>query len=217
METMDQRISYPPLVSQLEHRLLEGIVSGDLEPGCRLNESRLAKEMDMSRTPLREALHRLVGAGLIASEPRRGFFVPPLSRSEAEELYELVSLIESAAVDHSAQMEKVDLERLQSLTRQRAKSPDSPRRSLKLDRKWHSALLVGVENELLLEELSSLKRRLLRYELAFQHSTRRVDVAVEGHRAIESALERGRPDQVAQLLREHWENGLRLVRRAEIF
>lgn len=214
---MGEALSLTPLVARLQQRVQEGIVSGDLEPGSRLNESRLAEEVQVSRTPLREALQRLVGAGLIASQPRKGFFVPPLSRSEAEDLYHLVGLIESAAFEHAGETEAVAVEQLRSISERRRRAREDPRLSFRLDQKWHSALLAGVRNELLLEQLRLLKHRLLRYELAFQYSSERVAEALDDHRMIEDALDEGRSGEVPALLRRHWEHGLQMARRSEVF
>src|SRR3546814_21118123 len=58
------------------------------QPGQRLNEGELARELDISRTPLREAMHRLVSEGLLALVSGRGFFALPLEVKEVFDLYE---------------------------------------------------------------------------------------------------------------------------------
>lgn len=214
---MSETFSHPPLVTSLRRRLLDGILSGEFESGTRLNESELADELGVSRTPLREALHRLVGARFLDSKARKGFFVPPLSRREAEDLYHAVGVLEAAVFEHDAVASDVQLERLGRISREREQVKDDPRRNIELDREWHSELLAGAENEFLLQELSDLKQRMLRYELAFQHSVERVEVALEGHREIEDALDGGRAERIPALLREHWEEGLMLVQDSDCF
>src|SRR3546814_18030712 len=57
------------------------------QPGQRLNEGELARELEISRTPLREAMHRLVSEGLLALVSGRGFFARPLGVKEVFDLY----------------------------------------------------------------------------------------------------------------------------------
>lgn len=200
-----------PLVDHLRQILLERIISGDLEPGSSLNQLALTEELDVSRTPLREALQRLVGERFIDARPDRGFFVPRLDPREGRELYETVSILESAAFERQRALTREEIRELRSISQRRAEALDQPRRSLELDREWHECLLSGVENRVLLSRLNDLKRRLLRYELAFQHDPDRVRTALEEHREIEDALVRGTPDEITGLLRKHWEHGRQLA------
>lgn len=201
-----------PLVDHLRQLLLEDIISGDLEPGSSLNQLALTEELAVSRTPLREALQRLVGERFIDKQPDRGFFVPPLDPREGRELYESVGMLEASSFRRQAPLSRADLRDLRSLTERRRDSIGRPRESLELDRTWHDRLLAGVENRLILRRLETLKKRLLRYELAFQHDDDRVRVAIEQHRMMEDAVAEGESDEVPGILRRHWEQGKQLVR-----
>src|SRR3546814_9325095 len=68
------------------------------QPGQRLNEGELARELEISRTPLREAMHRLVSEGLLALVSGRGFFARPLEVKEVFDLYEARLGLEIAIV-----------------------------------------------------------------------------------------------------------------------
>lgn len=201
-----------PLVDHLRQLLLEDIISGDLEPGSSLNQLALTEELEVSRTPLREALQRLVGERFIDKEPDRGFFVPRLDPREGWELYETVGMLEATCFRRLPPLSRDDVRELRSLTEQRREAIGSPRDSLELDRRWHELLLAEVENRLILHRLERLKKRLLRYELAFQHGDDRVRVAIEQHRLMEDALAEGASDEVPEMLRRHWEQGKQLVR-----
>lgn len=200
------------LVDHLRQLLLEDIISGELEPGSSLNQLALTEELAVSRTPLREALQRLVGERFIDKEPDRGFFVPPLDPREGRELYESVGMLEASSFRRQPPLSRDDLRALRSLTERRREAVGSPRDSLELDREWHDRLLSGVENRLILGRLETLKKRLLRYELTFQHDDDRVRVAIEQHRAMEDAVAEGRSDEIPAILRRHWEQGKQLVR-----
>lgn len=201
-----------PLVDHLRQLLLEDIISGDLEPGSSLNQLALTEKLAVSRTPLREALQRLVGERFIDKQPDRGFFVPPLDPREGRELYESVGMLEASSFRRQPRLSRADVRELRSLTERRREAIGSPRTSLELDREWHGRLLAGVENRLILQRLETLKKRLLRYELTFQHDDDRVRVAVEQHRMMEDAVADGTSDEVPNILRRHWEQGKQLVR-----
>ena len=89
-------------VTSIRERVFEylkaGVLSGHLNPGERLTEEHLAKEMGVSRTPVREALHKLESEGLIKPLETRGFIVSHDSKDEIEELFEIRSLLEGHAL-----------------------------------------------------------------------------------------------------------------------
>ncbi len=75
-------------------RLRERIFAGELPPGSFLDEVRLAQELSISRTPLREALKVLTAEGLVRHEPRRGCFVAEVTEQDLDdELRELVGRV----------------------------------------------------------------------------------------------------------------------------
>jgi DNA-binding GntR family transcriptional regulator len=89
------------------------IASGDLKPEVPISELVLAKELDMSRTPVREALGQLVAEGLLEQTPNRGTLVVQLKRQDIIELYELREALEAYSARKAAQLQlrAVDLQR----------------------------------------------------------------------------------------------------------
>lgn len=85
-------------VEALYGKLKDLTVDFRIRPGERINEVALARELDASRTPLREALNRLVAEQLIAFQPGKGFFCRPLDPETIYELYEMREVIEAATV-----------------------------------------------------------------------------------------------------------------------
>jgi len=84
-------------------RIREQIVEGVLEPGDRLNERILCEQMGVSRTPLREAIKKLAGEGLVRLEPNRGAVVHQLSRDEVAAAFEVIASLEALSGDLAAQ------------------------------------------------------------------------------------------------------------------
>lgn len=91
---LDDGDPFPSLAEALYERLWKRIVNLEFAPGARLSEEALAKELGVSRTPVREALLRLGQVGLVRVSPRRGFAVPTISRADLIELYDLRAALE---------------------------------------------------------------------------------------------------------------------------
>ena len=89
----------PPttLRAHVVQRLREDILSGRYRPGDRLNESSIAREFQMSRIPVREALFELREVGLVMSRERRGMFVTSLSAEEVQQINAVRILLEAEA------------------------------------------------------------------------------------------------------------------------
>ena len=77
--------------------LWDRILSRDLHPGQKLSDLRLSEELGVSRTPVREALHRLVQDGVVNYSPNRGFFVASFSANDIAEIFDLRAVLEALA------------------------------------------------------------------------------------------------------------------------
>lgn len=85
-------------VSDVHAQLKEMVILFKIKPGERVNEGELADRLGISRTPLREALHRLVAENMLTMVPNRGFYGRQLASQEVFDLYELRSAIEATAI-----------------------------------------------------------------------------------------------------------------------
>jgi DNA-binding GntR family transcriptional regulator len=86
----------------------ERIVRGDLGDDRQIRQDALAAELGVSKIPLREALGRLEQEGLLVSHPNRGYFVPPRTGAQADEIFALRLSIEPAAAAHTARHASAD-------------------------------------------------------------------------------------------------------------
>ena len=93
-----QQLDREGLVQRVAKLLSKAIISGQLAPGARLSESVVARELGVSRAPVREAARLLESSGLVTSEPNRGFFVRQVSAKALDDLYELRLAIETAVI-----------------------------------------------------------------------------------------------------------------------
>ena len=118
------------LVDQVLARLEPLFAAGAFRPGERLNEARLAADMQISRGPLREAARMLAQRGWLVAQANRGFFVRSFDLSEVREIYEARRLLETIALDKALPaLSEADAEGLRSafaVIEERAAAPDDP-------------------------------------------------------------------------------------------
>jgi DNA-binding GntR family transcriptional regulator len=199
----------PPIARRaLRHdvrrEILAMIFDGRLPPGRRINERDLGAELEVSRTPIREALLGLEGEGFVESRPARGFAPVPLSARDVNEVYPMVAALEVLAV-RSTPPERLrrPLPELERLADHMAAARDA-RRAQELDDRWHRRLVADCGNERLLRTLAALKRVVRRYELAWMADEDRVETSTAQHHAIVEALGRDDVDRAAELLDLNW-------------
>ena len=92
------QINHSPLGDQVYAIIWERIISGQLGPGDKLSDLRLSEDLGVSRTPVREALHRLAQNGIVRHESRRGFFLARFSSQDVAEVYDIRTALESLSV-----------------------------------------------------------------------------------------------------------------------
>ncbi|MGN6404414.1 GntR family transcriptional regulator [Sinomonas sp.] len=91
-------IATRPTAVIIADQLREGIIEGVFEPGDQINEAQVATQLNVSRGPVREALHRLMQEGILIGRPNRGVFVRKLTADDVIEVYQAREAIELAAV-----------------------------------------------------------------------------------------------------------------------
>ncbi len=118
-------------LSEQAYRLIRRkLTSGELTAGKQISEPSLAKELGMSRTPVREALRKLEFEGFLEQVPRHGTLVRKLDRQDVDELYEVRELLEShAAAVAALRITPADIEMLEQLCQQMREIADELRKS----------------------------------------------------------------------------------------
>ena len=189
------------LVDLVRNRILSGAVSTDQA----IRQDALAAELGVSKIPLREALARLEEEGLIRSQANRGFFVAPLSTSEAKEVYELRIKLEPEATALAAEMASEGdhahavetLNTLYSVTDERGDGVGA------FNRAFHRALFRPCGKPItvnILERLQVLSERYVRMHL---EPLGRDERANEEHRELLQAWLARDADRVAALVHAH--------------
>lgn len=165
------------------------IVEGRLAAGDRVNEVRLAAQLGVSRTPLREALSGLVAEGALIARPRLGYFVRPLSLEEFGQIYDIRPLLDPEALRLAGVPAADRIARLEKLNTQLKRATGL--RAIELDDAWHLELLADCPNKVLIELIQNMIVRTRRYELALMREQKHVSGATQEHEIILAALKAG--------------------------
>jgi DNA-binding GntR family transcriptional regulator len=201
-------ISKKPLREEIHALLRERIVAGRVLPGSRLQDVQLAEELGVSRTPIREALLRLVREGLVENDPHRGFFVAPLSRQEVLETYPIVWTLECLAQESCGPPTPQQIQALRQINAELAAVTDDPLRRHELDLHWHATLVEPCGNQRLKDLIAGLEQIIHRYECVYMLDPSLVRGSVRDHTEIIKALGDNKPEVARRLLQQHWRNGM---------
>lgn len=218
--TAGQEPAGRPLQGQSAYeRLCEEIRSGALKPGARLLETEIAERLNISRTPVREAIRRLESEGLVDHLPRTGAVVRTLDYPEIMELYEMRTVLEGTAARLAARAASpVELEELKSINAEMAGATGDGKALVRLNRQFHARLMDAARNRFLLRSAETVEKTLLILGRSSMESPERAREAVEEHGAVLAALEARDGEAAERAMRRHLENAqltrLRMLRQA---
>jgi len=181
------------------------IVDGRLGAGERVNEVRLAEQLGVSRTPLREALSGLVAEGALMARPRLGYFVRPLTLEEFEQIYDIRPLLDPEALRLAGIPSAKRIARLEKLNAQLHEATGL--RAIEIDDAWHMELIADCPNKVLIEFIQNIIVRTRRYELALMREQANVTTATGDHERILSALKAGNLDAACAGLKRNMQSG----------
>jgi len=201
-------IARAPLSAEVYRQVLQRINSGDLAPGARVRDTDLAAKLGVSRTPVREALHRLSRDGAIENSIGRGFRVRPLDPVELRETGAILGGLESLALKLSPEPSEERLERLRSLDRTLEQTRGDAARCLDLEDEWHRTLLEDCPNRRLLELIASLRLVTRRYLAAYMRDAGRLSLSTLPHGRILQAFKDGGRDSAATAFDQQWHRAL---------
>lgn len=199
-------ISRDNISDSVAHAVRDMIVDGRLPPGERINEVHLAANLGVSRTPLREALAKLVQEGALRSIPRIGYFVRELSLEEFEQIYDLRPLFDPEALRLAGLPSAERMARLKALNDEIENARD-PNAVIDLDDEWHLELIADCPNKVLIDFIKQIIQRTRRYEIALMREKKNVAVATANHKAIMSALKKRDLDAACAALKLNMQTG----------
>ncbi len=195
----------------VKERLLDGTYSG----GTLLSENELARQLELSRTPVRQAFLQLEAEELLELYPRRGALVRPISPSEADDVLEARLLIEEHCVRRVAARGVALATTLsESIAEQERALETGGTGFAAADREFHRAIVGANENPILIRQYDALRDRLQRISAtAVARDPTRTAPFIAEHREIAAAIERRDPGRAAELIEAHLRRAHELARR----
>lgn len=211
---MPNRFQRPKTVAEEVYDYLrEEFFAGNIEPGRWLREQEVAEALQVSRTPVREAIRKLAQEGLMRFSPNRGAQVRPLGLAEAEDVYAVRDRLEGLAARlAAARAGPDDVAALrQRLERMQALAPDDYVGQIRADNDLHLCIAALSGNEVLGEMVQRLNDRMARAKVI----TRDVNVselARTQHLAIVDAIARHDEAGAEEAMRRHVLMNLEVIR-----
>jgi DNA-binding GntR family transcriptional regulator len=194
----------------------ERIVTGRLPAGVVLDESALAVEVGVDAPVVREALCFLQRDGFVREADDGSFAVSELDELELRETYPVALLLEGLAVRSTPEYPGDAIARLREINADMERDGGDPAAAATHDFRFHEELVRHCDNEQLLATLRPLKRRLLRYELAYMAVQRNVGRSVAQHAEIVDALDRDDREAAACAVEANFRDAMpRLLERLE--
>jgi DNA-binding GntR family transcriptional regulator len=183
----------------------DGILEGRLRPGDRLKEDMIAKELEVSRTPVREAIAMLQAEGLLEAQQHRGAMVRSYTPAELEEIYDLRSILEGYAARRAAtRITTRELARLQtSVERMEKLEPKDLEHLVQQNGIFHDTILQAADSQRLLAMVSQTRALPLIYQSYAWYTPAQLSLSLEYHRRVLSALERRDAEQAEYDMRHH--------------
>jgi DNA-binding GntR family transcriptional regulator len=191
------KIHHSPLGDQVYAIIWDRIISRQIGPGDKLSDLRLSEDLGVSRTPVREALHRLAQDGIVRSESRRGFFLTSFSSQDVAEVYDIRTALEALsvrlAVPHLADAELDQAQRALEASREQIthggeRAEEHWEHWLTIDRAFHRLLAQRAQNRRLESLLASLQAQIGVFQVYGIHSSPLRLLSIDHHEAILAAL-----------------------------
>ena len=201
-------IARVPLRDEVYRQVLDRIQRGHYSDGARLQDTELASDLGVSRTPVREALIRLAREGVLDSSMGRGFRVRGLDPAELREVGVILGALEALALRLSSGPAPSQLERLAELDRRLERTRGDAVACLDLEDEWHRILLEACPNRRLLDLVASLRQVPRRYLAAYMREAGRLSLSTLPHARVLTALRERGHDSAAAVFEQQWRKGL---------
>jgi DNA-binding GntR family transcriptional regulator len=187
-------------------QIKQKIVSLELPPGAVINEIALQRELELGRTPIREALQRLSLEKLVNIMSRRGMFVAGIGITDLPKLFEMRLVLEKMAVELAAKRGRPKHWQQMTAVLTGLPAPDQPdynERLISIDQSCHEIIYQAADNPFLADTLTTsyaLSLRLWYYSL---HQIGDMRAAITEHQQILEALQAGDAPEAARLMAQH--------------
>lgn len=194
------------LLDQAYNEIKLRIITCGYRPGEVLSEAAISDELEIGRTPVHQAIHRLMMDGLITIMPRKGVMVAPAGVDEVMEIIDVRLVTECycarLAADRADDSELQHLQKIVDASEKVTNQRDVEKMML-FDREFHDTLARAARNTVLADVLRSLHERSLRFWFISLRDPDHHRNVLAQHRAIVAALQSRQPDAAENAMREH--------------
>jgi len=202
------------LREEVYESLKRSILHGKLKAGQRLIEEQFAHQIGISRTPVREAFHKLERDELVTRLPQGGFAVRKFTKEDVEEIFGIRSALESYAA-YLATLhitpEKVSmLEKKVDESEEALKSGDDDK-VVQFHTEFHNLLYKSCKSKKLAEMIDNFSDYFYRYRAALLHTKGGFQYSIDDHRQMLKAMKKNNPALVEELVRKHLARGKNIV------
>ena len=201
-------ITRKSLHSEVTDRIRQLIVESHLQPGQRVPELEISRDLGVSRTPIREALKVLAAEGLVELLPLRGAMVKTFSKKDATDMLALMAVLEIFAADKAckADQKKIDqvlaLQARMSLLHAKGKSSEY----FEVNQQIHDAIVAMADNESLSLVHSALSKRMRSLRFSGNSTPDNWRNALKEHEEIAAALQQRDTKKIKKAVGLHFKN-----------
>lgn len=194
-------------------RLLKAILNGTMKPGHRVREAEIAEQLNISRTPVREALRRLETEGLLTTAAGRGLVVASLDYQAVMELYQMREVLEGTAARLAARYaSEAEIVALQEILNNESVLSAEPDVQAEQNRRFHNAIYHAAHNRYLLKSLNSFRDSMALLGPTTFSVSGRSKTALDEHWEILNAIESHDAARAEECARQH----IRMAQQARL-
>ena len=198
----------PPLREITYHQLVDDIVHGRINAGEKLSEAALCERFSVSKTPIREALIQMEREGYVLLKKDVGAVVQKISKKIVDEVFTVVAILESYALEAVVAEGKIQKSEIRNLTKliQTMGKYSKQKKYLEyrpLNLEFHGFFVEKLGNEILRKNVLDLRRRMYSFVSGGLTLPMHIDRYVECHKRILEAVKQGNEAKAAVLMRDH--------------
>ena len=204
------------LRQEVYESLRKSILHGKMKPGQHLVEEQLAGHAGISRTPVREAFHKLEKDDLVTRLPKGGYAVKKFTKEDVEEIFGIRSALESyAAYLATLHMAPEKIAMLESKLKESEDALEKGEndKAVQLNTEFHDLLYKSCKSKKLVEMINTFRDYFYRYRSALLHMQDGMSQSTKDHRQMLEAMKKKNPRLAERLVRRHLARGKELILR----
>jgi len=203
-----------PLREVVYDSLKKSILHGKLKAGQRLIEEQLAYQIGISRTPVREAFHKLERDDLVSRLPKGGFAVREFTKDDVREIFGIRIALESYAA--SLATFHITPDKISTLEKKMDETENALRKGedekvIQLYTEFHDLLYKSCKSKKLIEMINNFRDYFFRYRSALLHTPEGFKISITDHRQMLEAMKKRNPRVVERFVRTHLEKGMEII------